>query len=91
MNWNHIMDKQPEHGRKIIQVDQPYEGHYPMGMREYYQPMSFEELMKSYKQMEMNDPDFWWVYVEDFPFPDMTQKRVNLRTTRNNVKKEKNV
>jgi hypothetical protein len=70
MKWNHIMDCQPEHGRSIIQIDPPYAGHYSMGMRDYYQPTTFSELLEYNKIYDWPNPDFWWVYAEDFPFPD---------------------
>lgn len=70
INWKHIKDEQPEHDRYIIHVDPPYEGYYTMGMRKYYQPHSFEELLEFCEKMECPFPDYWWVYAEDFPFPD---------------------
>jgi len=70
--WNHIMDKQPEHGRTIIHIDRPHEGHYSMGMREYVQYCTWEEVLENYRKLSLFSykPDFWWVYKEDFPFPD---------------------
>lgn len=70
IEWNHIMDKQPEHGRSVIQIDPPYKGHYCMGMRDYYQNCSFQSVLDSCKMEELPYPNFWWVYSEDFPFPD---------------------
>jgi hypothetical protein len=64
------MDCQPEHGRQIIQIDSPYMGHYPMGMRDYYQRGTFEDLLKYCLDYDIPNPDFWWMYAEDFPFPD---------------------
>ncbi len=72
IKWNHIMNSQPEHGRKIIHLDRPYLGEFTtLGITEYYQKCSFEELLDYYKKEDIQNPDFWWVYVEDFPFPDM--------------------
>ncbi len=71
MHWNHIMDCRPEHGRQIIQIDRPYKGHYSMGMRLYHQECTFEEVLKFYSDQGMSNPDFWWMYAEDFPFPVM--------------------
>jgi hypothetical protein len=71
MNWNHIMDKQPENGESIIHIDRPYkDGHYCMGMRNYIQDCSFEEVLKFCKDYEWPKPDFWWISAKDFPFPD---------------------
>lgn len=70
MIWNYIMDKQPETGRSIIQIDRPYEGHYSMGMRDYYQHCTWAEVLNYCKQEEIPTPDFWWIYKENFPFPD---------------------
>lgn len=70
MDWKHILDCQPENGRSIIQVDPPFMGHYDMKMRDYNQLCTFEELLEMYKDCNMQVPDFWWIYEEDFPFPD---------------------
>ncbi len=75
MKWNHIMDCQPEHGREIIQVDPPYEdGNYCIGMREYGQLCSFEDVLKFCSDNDLPDPNFWWIYIEDFPFPKAPKK-----------------
>lgn len=73
MKWNHIMDKQPEEGRQIIQIDRPYEGHYPIEMRKYVQCASWEDHMQYCESIQLF-PDFWWLYVEDFPFPDQPER-----------------
>ncbi len=69
MKWNHIMDCQPEHGRSIVQIDAPYEGHYCMRMRDYYQRCTWEEILEYCKKEKIPNPNFSWVYAEDFPFP----------------------
>lgn len=71
IKWNHIMDSQPDHERSIIHCDPPYQGHYSIGMRDYYQSCSFEEILKYNEKHGWPNPDFWWVYSEDFPFPDI--------------------
>lgn len=73
MEWNHILEKQPEHGRKIIHIDPPFEGHYPMGMRTYTQYGSWEDYLKWAQQSDMM-PNFWWIYAEDFPFPEQRKE-----------------
>jgi hypothetical protein len=70
MKWNHIMDCQPEHGRKIIKIEPPYRGHYNMGMVTYSQNGPFQDYVA---YLGFN-PDYWWVYAEDFPFPDKEPK-----------------
>jgi hypothetical protein len=75
MKWNHIMTCQPEDGRQIVQCDPPFDDfitkfHYPIGMRQYVQRCTFESVLKFCSDNEIPNPDFWWVYAEDFPFPD---------------------
>ncbi len=70
MKWNHIMQLQPEHGRSIVQVDPSYFGYRSMGMRNYFQNCSFDELLKYCKDSDLKNPDFWWIYFEDFDCPD---------------------
>jgi len=70
MKWNHILDTQPGNERSIIQVDAPYQGHYSMGMRQYTSYCTFQEYLDWIKDNDLPQPDFWWVYAEDFPFPD---------------------
>jgi len=79
IKWNHIIEAQPENGRSIIQVDKPYKSsehvdsigkHYTMGQRNYIQYGKWEELLIAFEQSGLDLPDFWWVYAEDFPFPD---------------------
>ena len=70
MKWNHIMDCQPEDNRDIIQVDPPYFGHRSMGMRKYEVSCTFEAYLHWCDKNDLPNPDFWWVYAEDFPFPD---------------------
>lgn len=68
--WKHIMEEQPDHGESIIQIDFPYMGHYCMGMRDYYQVCTFQELLDFCKESEIPNPNFWWISAKDFPFPD---------------------
>lgn len=70
IKWNHIRERQPEHGRSIIQIDPPYLGHYTIGMRDYDQRCSWEEILKFCRDSDIPPPDFWWMHSEDFPFPD---------------------
>lgn len=77
------MDKQPKHDEeivqcdrpeKIVQCDSPYEGHYPLRVRKYYQPQSFDSFIYDCKKMGCPLPDFWWISVKDFPWPDKEMK-----------------
>ena len=70
MNWHHIQDKRPEHGREIIQLDAPYQGHWPMGMRKYEQQCAWEGYCKWREFNDLPLEDWYWVYAEDFPFPE---------------------
>lgn len=78
MKWIHIRDQQPENGRIIIHLDRPatdmYKGtfkdHYYIGMREHVEYCSWEEVWKWSRDNDLPTPDFWWMYAEDFPFPD---------------------
>lgn len=74
MKWNHIMNKQPEHGERIIQIDPPYSDHYCIGMRDYYQKCSFKEVVDYYEKSNLGRPDFWWISAKDFPFPDQPER-----------------
>lgn len=78
MIWNHILDLEPENDTVIIQLDPPikkyYEGdwdtHYNMGIRQYKNfGMSIHELVKYNLKHDMPNPNFWWVYANEFPFP----------------------
>lgn len=80
MQWNHILDKQPENESIIIQIDAPYESykgdfknHYTMGMRQYKAYCTWEEYMK---WCDINDihPNFWWLYAKDFSFPNQPER-----------------
>ena len=68
LNWIHIMDKQPKNGENIIELHPPYEGHYRMGMRQYTSFISWEQYMDFCKLHNIS-PDFWWIYANDYPFP----------------------
>ena len=70
MEWIHITDRQPLHEQEIVQIDPPYEGHYTMGMRKYYQSCSWDELLGYCSAYSWMVPDFWWIAAENFPFPD---------------------
>lgn len=70
MRWNHIMQNQPDDGRSIVQIDRPCGGHYSMGMRDYVQGCTWKQYLDWMKQNSLPNPDFWWMYSEDFPFPD---------------------
>jgi len=75
IKWTHIMDAQPEHDAYIIQVDEPYHDIQPMGKRKYYQTCSWEEFLNFNKQYEMPNPNFFWCYAKDFPFPKFSEAK----------------
>lgn len=72
MDWKHIRQAQPENDRQIVQIDPPCGGHYCMGMRHYFSQvaMSWDEMIEQMEKCGYPLPDYWWVYAEDFPFPD---------------------
>lgn len=79
MKWNHIMDCQPDDDKDIVQVDPPYiDGHRTIGMRKYAQKCTFEEVLKYSAESGLPNPDFWWVYAEDFPFPKNKTKKQQI-------------
>lgn len=76
IEWKHIMKEQPEDGSSIVHIDYPYDGHYSICMRTYMQNGSWDEYIK---WMEANDlplPNFWWVYADEFPFPQTFNEEV---------------
>lgn len=75
MNWRYIMDEQPCDGQMIVQVDAPYEQHYTMGMRKYFQKCSFEEVLNFCKRTNLPNPDFWWIPASEFSFPKHKEEK----------------
>lgn len=77
MEWKRYSLEQPENGKVIIQLDDPFElykgkfaMHYTMGMREYNSQCSHADLVNWCKENGIKLFDFWWVYAEDFCFPE---------------------
>ena len=65
--WKHILDEQPKHDDRIIQIYLPLEdGHCTMGMSKFFGLGSWDDFLELMKD---NLPDYYWVHVEDFPFP----------------------
>jgi len=74
LNWIHILEKQPCHGQQIVQLNPVCsDGHHTIGQREYYQTCPFEDLLQYYIKSDLI-LDFWWIAVEDFPWPDQDIK-----------------
>jgi hypothetical protein len=73
LNWQHILDKQPQDGEWIIQIEVPYSGYLSMGMRNFSLKCTFQELLDYYRNNELPMPNFWWISAKDFPFPDKDQ------------------
>ncbi len=69
MKWNHIMDSQPENERNIVEVHSFGENDFLIGIRRYNSYCSFETLLKYCLDNDIQNPNFWWMYAEDFPFP----------------------
>ena len=74
MKWHHIMEKQPENDEDILLCEDPYHGHYFMGMTKYYQKSSFEEYLFEIKKRGYPLPNFWWISAKDFPWPNKEMK-----------------
>lgn len=81
MEWQHILDKQPDDGSIIIQLNAPYEKygpgehpHYPMGMRLYTHYSSHDDYLKWCDEHKAVYPNFCWIYAKDFPFPVVNRK-----------------
>jgi hypothetical protein len=76
INWKHIMQEQPVDNSVIIQLFSPiemFEGDFPLcyliKMRKYKVYLPFDDLLIYNKMDDTPNPDFWWVYAYEFPFP----------------------
>ena len=87
MNWKHIMECQPEHDRSIIQCEGPAsDGHYTFGMRNYSLIGTWQEFITWIKNNDLDNPDFYWMYIEDFPFPKLEKgKTQREKIWKNNI------
>ena len=72
IKWNYIQDSQPEHGRSIVRVEyDDIDGFGYLCITDYYQyKTTWKELCKYREDNSMSPLSFWWIYKEDFPFPD---------------------
>ena len=73
LKWHSYIDEEPENNRQIIQVYKPEpDGHYCMGMRKYTCHCDHKQYIKLCEEQNAGPVsyDFWWIYAEDFPFPD---------------------
>lgn len=86
MKWHWILDEQPEEGRTIIMVHKPYPcefsgtfgKHYTMGMKKAWDHTGYDGYIEELKAGNYPLPDFWWIYAEEFPFPDVDLSRSSL-------------
>jgi hypothetical protein len=88
MKWNYFLDKQPENGSVIVQLDTPWwsDGTRTMGMRIYHNyGVSFKDYQTWCEENGQSVPKFWWVYAKDFPFPDWPE-RLNGKTPSGDAK-----
>ncbi len=67
--WKHIMNAQPDNGRTIVKIDPPYKQHFNIGLMHYYQECTHEELLKWNAESGWPNPNYWWVYRDEFPTP----------------------
>ena len=77
MKWNYIRNKQPENNEWIFRLEGNFEDRY--GYRVGFQKFSnhyscWEEWVDFYKSINCEPPDFYWVYMKDFPFPDQPER-----------------
>jgi hypothetical protein len=73
------MDVQPKDGQRVMQLfcygkDHKGREDCAIGIRDYLQNCTFEAVLNCYKQVGIEDPDFWWIAIEDFPFPKREDK-----------------
>lgn len=76
MKWIHVIEQRPERGRKIITISHPFDSngkgdlHYTIGMGAY--DVDWEVLgdYKKHMKSEGWQAQWWWMYAEDFPFPE---------------------
>lgn len=69
MKWKNIQDEQPAHDEEIVQCNPLGDGDYIMGIRKYYQTVSWQDLIEYYKNNDLPTLDFFWISAKDFPFP----------------------
>jgi hypothetical protein len=83
------MDKQPDNGTIIIQIDTPNKlkyfnekefYHYRIGILNYDSDMVWLDYVKWRIENDMSEPDFWWCYADVF-FKTCQMKRVNDAST----------
>jgi hypothetical protein len=75
VDWNHIQDKQPKKGQKIVKVDpEDSYGHRVMGFVTYSEDYDLVEMKKYYSDYGYTHPEFWWIPYEDFNFPDQPER-----------------
>ena len=82
IDWKYIIKEQPEHNRKIVEIHESYEGHYCIGMRDYYQQCPFKDVLDYYELNELPYPNFFWIYAEDFPFPEFPSTNFLPKSTK---------
>lgn len=69
MKWKYILDEVPENNRRIIQIFLPDKyGHCTLGMQ--YGTTQFDENFLKSARQDPDFPEWWWVYVEEFDYPD---------------------
>ncbi len=73
------MDRQPNHGQRVMQLycygkDDLGREDCTIGIMDYVQNCKFEEVLDFYRKSNLDDPDFWWMPIEDFQFPKREDK-----------------
>jgi len=79
MQWINITQERPVNGSLIVVVHPPepnnrYENdmrnRYPMGMQVYKEYIPWHDYVDWVIKHGGDIPNYWWVYADDFPFPD---------------------
>lgn len=68
MNWKNVKTSMPEDGSRIIQLDPPCEEYSYIGFRSFNK-LAHERHVQYCIDEDMPQPDFWWTYESEFPFP----------------------
>lgn len=83
MEWNYILDKQPEENSIIVQIGEPFELYgngYQLHQNIYMlQYKSYGQTFEQYIAICKEDdrmPHYWWVYAKDFDYPKDSRKRL---------------
>lgn len=76
IQWKYIMDSQPVVGKWVIEAFPPsFDETWSFSMKKYIEFCPFKELLDYRRRGEHPDPDYWWIYIEDYPFPKQNNQK----------------